>query len=158
MRTTAIIFGVLAAVLAHSSDALAGPDRQKDKARGKAGMVVQPVVLVGPHEIVEPVRTRYQSRVHRHAPRPRQRERMRFVPGHYELHIERVLIPGTYRDEFVPAVYRERRGPFGVIRRELIRPACTRRIRVPARWEDRTVKIWVPGTWVAVRTGAPHRR
>ncbi len=109
--------------------------------------------LAGDHGRVRTVRTVVVRRtrvVHR-------RFHYRYVPGHYEIREERVWIPETWREETVPAVYREVRDYYGRVYRILVKPAEIRRIRIPGRYEIRRTRVWIPPTWIRVRRGPPRR-
>jgi hypothetical protein len=82
-------------------------------------------------------------RHHRHHP-----HRCEYIPGHYETRTVAFEVPGYWRDETTPPVYREVYGKHGHIRVVMVRPATTFRVFVPARTEYRTEHVWVPGRFV----------
>lgn len=67
----------------------------------------------------------------------------RWIPGHYECRPERVCIPGYWDTVTEPAQY-------GWVRYGchseyvMIRPACTRNVWVPERYETREARVWMP--------------
>ena len=82
-----------------------------------------------------------------------------WVPGHYEIRRERVLLePAHYRTRWVSPVVAERRGRHGRRYTVVVRDGYHEKIRVPARHEYRQVKVWVPGHHVDVPTVAHHAR
>jgi hypothetical protein len=90
-----------------------------------------------PRRLAHPPRSRPPRPVHRV-----------WVPGHFVMRTERVLVePRHYVHRRVPAVW-ETRHRRGCAVRVRIRPAFVRRIWVPARYEVRHVRVWVPGHWV----------
>jgi len=69
----------------------------------------------------------------------------RYVPGHYEVRTEKVLVePGHWEERFIPeerVVTVDRRGWKHII----IKPARCERVWVEPRYTCRTVRVWVPG-------------
>jgi hypothetical protein len=80
---------------------------------------------------------------HRH-----HHHRCHYIPGHYETRTVAFEVPGYWRDEYVPAAFREFRGRHGLIHRVLVRPATATRVWVPGHTEYRTERFWVPGRYV----------
>lgn len=73
----------------------------------------------------------------------------RYVPGHWEAYQVRVLVcEGRYEIKYHEAVYGIKYDHCGKAYRVLVRPAYRERIWVPAKYEIRTAKRWVPGQWV----------
>ncbi len=70
-----------------------------------------------------------------------------FIPGHYRITQERVFIPGYTRQVYVPARYENRCGLFGIQYRRKVSPAHYRSYREPGRYEIRTRKVWIPGSY-----------
>lgn len=70
-----------------------------------------------------------------------------WVPGRYELRVERVWIEGCERRIWVPARYEWRRDPCGREVRVLVCAGHWRTVRDPGRFENREVRVWVPGHW-----------
>ena len=69
----------------------------------------------------------------------------RWVPGHYEYQMCRVLVEkGHYERRYVPGRTITRRGPRGR-KRTIVTPGHYIRVWVPDRYEMRRVKVWVPG-------------
>ncbi len=109
----------------------------------------------------------------------------RWVPGHYQVRTEQVLVepghyewheqsvpvqPGHYEMRCIPAVEKILRDSRGRPRKVVTRPACTKKVWVPARYEMRKVKVyvppryetrqvrvWVPGHWVSRPVRSPAR-
>ena len=89
-------------------------------------------------------------------------EQVLVEPAHYELRQQRVLVePAHYEIQTLPAIEKIRRGSRRNPQRFVIKPARTRKVWVPDRYEMRTVKVyvpdryetrqsrvWVPGHWV----------
>ncbi len=67
-----------------------------------------------------------------------------WVPGHYEIHREKVCIPGYWKKIVVPAKFRRLCTPRGW-RRVLVRPARRKEIWIPERYVWQEDKVWVPG-------------
>jgi hypothetical protein len=80
-------------------------------------------------------------RVHRH-----DRDGQ-WIPGHYELRTVRFWVPATVREEYVPPVYVTRTVSRGVRIRVLVRAGFVRRLVVPAHYESRQDRVYVPGHW-----------
>ena len=78
-------------------------------------------------------------------------QRRRYVPGHYKTETRRVLVcAGRYERRHVPAVYETRYYPCGMPYRVMVKPACYQNFWVPARYETKCVRVWVPGRWESV--------
>ena len=82
---------------------------------------------------------------------PAQRPRV-WIPGRYELSCERVWIPGSSRNVWVPPVYREHyeypcEGGFRRRVRVLVSPGYWRTVTSPGHYESRSVRVWQPGHW-----------
>ena len=71
----------------------------------------------------------------------------RYIPGHYQIVREKVLIPGTCYQAYVPARYQSGCGIFGLRYRRLIAPAHYETRRTPDRYEYRNRRVWVPGRY-----------
>jgi hypothetical protein len=74
-----------------------------------------------------------------------------WVPGHYELVSRKVWQPGRLRQEYVPAVYRERhwrdyRGNWHVERVQTC-AATWRTVEEPGTWQLIDERIWIEGSW-----------
>jgi len=70
-----------------------------------------------------------------------------WVAGRYEVRIERVWIEGCERQVWIPPRYEVIRDGCG---RELRIQVCAgewRVVRDPGRYENREVRVWVPGHW-----------
>ena len=68
-----------------------------------------------------------------------------WIDGHYEGRSREVYVPGYFRNEVVPPVYVERRGPRGVCLKIMVRPAGLRKVWVAPTTMRRTEQVWVPG-------------
>ena len=79
-------------------------------------------------------------------PPPRCEPARRWIPGHYEVRLERVCIPGYWDIVGEPAACGWARSGWGW-RRVEVRPACERRVWVPERYETREARVWVPACW-----------
>jgi hypothetical protein len=74
------------------------------------------------------------------------RPRERYIPGHYETRTEDVLVEPAHEErQWVPPVYQERFEHGRHCRLVVVREGYYECIRVPARYECRTVRVWVPG-------------
>lgn len=72
-------------------------------------------------------------------------ERVLVDPGHYERQTQRIQVePRRYEVRHIPAVYKTRRGERGKKYKVMVRPARTKKVWVPPRYEKRKVKVWVP--------------
>jgi len=99
--------------------------------------------------------SRFHVGLNIHAPQPRV-QRV-WVPGTFITRTERVLVQNAhYVNHWVPPVYETRydrhRRPYTVC----IRKGHHQRVLIPARYEMRTVRDWVPGYWQTVQ--APRHR
>ncbi len=81
--------------------------------------------------------------------------RCEYIPGHHEARTVQVYVPGFWREEFVPPVYREVYGPCGTYARVMVRPGYVTRVFEPGRYETRVDTVWVPGFWAC---GCRHHR
>ncbi|MFA4985126.1 MAG: hypothetical protein WC712_00950 [Candidatus Brocadiia bacterium] len=79
-----------------------------------------------------------------------------WVPGHYEISVERVWVSGYYVTEIIPARYERRRvqvydpesgETWYEERVVLIEPEHVVRRWVEGYWQTREVRNWVPGYW-----------
>lgn len=90
--------------------------------------------------------------------RPHRPVQRRWVPGHWEVRKQRVLVEaGHYERQWVPPVYERRYDDYGEPYRVLICEGYYRKVWVPARYEIRRVRTWAPGYWVAVERHGRHR-
>jgi hypothetical protein len=128
MMSRNLILGLAAALTLGAAPAAAHADGFRFEF-GVFGPAPGPVEVRGPH--------------HGHP-----RHAVRYVPGHYETRTVAVQVPGFWREDWVPAVYREYHTRKGHLRRVVIRPATIVRVWVPARTEYRTESVWVPGYYV----------
>ncbi|MCK4850366.1 MAG: hypothetical protein KAT11_03390 [Phycisphaerae bacterium] len=72
-------------------------------------------------------------------------ERILVEPGHYELQTQQVQIePERYEIRQVPAVEETRYDDKGKAYKVVVQPARTETIRIPAKYEQRQIKVWVP--------------
>jgi len=136
MKTRHVLTGLalLVAFLAAPAVARAGHD---DSFRFRLGFGIhapRPVEVYGGAEM-------------RHGRPPMRHHRCDYVPGHYETRTVEVWVPGCWREEWVPPVYREIYTRGGTCTRILVRPATLNRIWIPGRCELQTTSIWVPGFW-----------
>jgi len=74
-----------------------------------------------------------------------------WIPGAYVMRIENVLVaPAHYENRWVPPIvetrYRSHHDPVTIVLRE----GYHERVLVPARYELREVRQWVPGYWTEV--------
>jgi hypothetical protein len=72
-----------------------------------------------------------------------------WVPGHYDVTWERVWVPGCVERVWVEPVFREWIGPCGTRYRTLVADGYWKTVRIPGRHENRRVRVWQPGCWVA---------
>ena len=79
-----------------------------------------------------------------------------FRGGHYETRYERVWVPGTTRQEWHAAEYGFRYDPCGRRVRFLVRAGHYDTVRIPGRYEQRAVQVWVPAR--RTRVVEPQRR
>ncbi|MCK5945006.1 MAG: hypothetical protein KAI24_23665 [Planctomycetes bacterium] len=63
--------------------------------------------------------------------------------GHWETRCERVLVPGYWDRQHVPAVYGWIYSGCGHRHWGIIKPACFESVWIPARWETRSRRVWV---------------
>jgi len=63
--------------------------------------------------------------------------------GHWETRCERVLVPGYWDRQHVPAVYGWLYDGCGRRYWGIVKPACVERVWVPARYETRSRRVWV---------------
>ena len=106
------------------------------------------VITVAKHRrpMPRPSRSAYRAHGHRHGHRA-----CRYVEGRFVFEMRQIFIPGVWREERVAPVYREHRGRFGIVIRILIKPGYTHRTFEPGHYENRNVRVWVPGHWVCHR-------
>ena len=72
-----------------------------------------------------------------------------WVEGHYEERSENVCVQQAGMvQEYVPAVVETRQTPYGRPYTVMVSPAGYRQVAVPARYETRTVRTFVPGHFV----------
>ncbi len=69
----------------------------------------------------------------------------RWVAGYYEVRREKVVHPGYWREEVIPAQYGWVKDRCGTRRHVVIKPECRRRVWVPERCEWVETKVWIPG-------------
>ncbi len=109
----------------------------------------------------------------------------RWVPGRYQIHLERVLVepghyewqtqrvqvePGRYEVRQIPAVEQTRSDKEGKPYTIIVEPARTETVWIPPRYEERKVQVWIPdryeqeevrvwtpGYWVIDSAYAPGR-
>ena len=87
-------------------------------------------------------------------------EQVLVEPGHYELQTQQVQIePERYEIRQVPAVEETRYDDKGKAYQVVVEPARTETIRIPAKYEQRQVKVWVPDRYETrqFRTWVPGR-
>lgn len=70
-----------------------------------------------------------------------------WVPGRYDVRCERVWIEGCERQVWVEPCYETRWDSCGRPYRVQVRPGHWRPVRDPGRWEQREVRVWIPGHW-----------
>ena len=70
-----------------------------------------------------------------------------WVPGHYEVRIERTWVEGCERRVWVPARVEWRRDACGRGYAVQVCAGYWRVEREPGRYESRKVSVWVPGHW-----------
>jgi len=69
-------------------------------------------------------------------------------PGHYELQTQQVQVePERYEIRQIPAVEETRHDDKGKAYKVVVQPARTETIRIPAKYEQRQVKVWVPNRY-----------
>jgi hypothetical protein len=86
-------------------------------------------------------RTRQRSVGHQHG------SCCNFVPGHYEARIDRVWVPGATEQVWVPAQYQVSYNACGQRIQTLVAPARWEYINHPGRYENRQVRVWIPGSY-----------
>lgn len=81
-----------------------------------------------------------------------------FRGGRYETRYERVWIPGATRQQWHPAEYGFRFDACGRSVRFLVRAGHYDTIRIPGRYEQRAVQVWVPAQRTRVVEPQPRSR
>ncbi len=87
-------------------------------------------------------------------------EQVLVEPGHYELQTQQVQIePERYEIRQIPAVEQTRHDDEGKAYKVVVEPARTETIRIPAKYEQHQVKVWVPNRYETrqFRTWVPGR-
>ncbi len=98
-------------------------------------------------------------------------EQVLVEPGHHEWHEQSVLVePGHYETRSLPPVEEILRHSRGRVHKVVTKPARTRKVwipdryemrkvkvYVPPRYETRQVRVWVPGHWVSQPARSPAR-
>ncbi len=87
----------------------------------------------------------------RHTQRRSFSTRRIWVAGRYELVNRRVHEPAYIERIWIDPVYETRYDPCGRARRVLICDGYWKKVRVPARWVNKRVRVWKPGYWRTVR-------
>ena len=64
--------------------------------------------------------------------------------GHWETRCEQVLVPGYWHEEHVPPTYGWIRDYCGHHHWGVVDAGGCRRVWVPARWETKSQRVWVP--------------
>lgn len=82
-----------------------------------------------------------------HIPTPRFQPPRVWVPGRYECRVEQVYVPGCVRREWVPPLFAWRVTSCGQRFQVQIRAGYWRDVATPGHYEEREVKVWVPGHW-----------
>jgi hypothetical protein len=79
------------------------------------------------------------------------------MPGRYVTQTRRVLVSsGRYQSRYCAPVYGNRYDAYGRRCRVVIQKACYKNVWVPARYENRQTRVWVPGHrtgWTSHRSG-----
>lgn len=161
MRNLTIALLILAGAVALPSQAFAGDrDRDGNRGRDRGPEASNPVPTRGN----DVARNRSDARVrvaipfnrgHRSGHVDIYRDRrdhgrrrpafrvVRWTQGHWEDRTVRVWVEATYRTEYVPPVYEERRGRHGRIHRILVRAGYNRTVCIPGHYENRVQRFWV---------------
>lgn len=68
------------------------------------------------------------------------------MPGHYVTRTQKVLVAPAYDDtRWVPPVYATRYDTCGTPYKVIVRRGYHDKVHVPARYQTRHTKVWVPG-------------
>ena len=153
MRKLIFALVVLAGAVALPSEAFAG-DRDRDRNRDLGPDRSPRVTSHAVSGRINVDRSRYGDRSRhedrgRHGDRYRRGHRshsrvVRWTSGHWESRTVMVWIAATYRTEYVPPAYEDRRGRHGRIHRVLVRAGYNRTICIPGHYEHRVQRFWVP--------------
>ncbi len=75
-------------------------------------------------------------------------QRVLVMPGHYETQTRRLLVePAHFETKIVPAVTQTITKPDGSTEVVTVQPARTAQVWVPDRYETQTAKVWVPARY-----------
>jgi len=73
-----------------------------------------------------------------------------FVPGHYETIYQQVWVPGHYRQDYVPPVYKQKR-VHGVTFTIMVSNGYHTKVWVPGHYTTKTRQVWRDGYWSCYR-------
>lgn len=73
-----------------------------------------------------------------------------YVPGRYETVYQQVWVPGYYRTEYVPPVYKHKT-VHGVTFTVLVANGYHTNVWVPGHYTTKTYKVWRDGYWACGR-------
>ena len=77
----------------------------------------------------------------------------KYTPGHYQTRIDRVWVPGHTERVWVPARYQVSYNACGQRIETLICPGHWDYVTHPGRYENRQVRVWVPGAYCCGSSG-----
>jgi hypothetical protein len=78
--------------------------------------------------------------------------------GYYADRVETVCVaPAHYERQWVPAQYETFTDSEGCVRTRLVREGCWTEVYVPAQYESRVVRVWVPAAAPSVGIGFGFR-
>jgi len=133
--TTMLMAGAVMMVLALPERAEAHSRHGFHAHRG-APPQVSGSVIVGKGDFTIRIGVNERPRIHPPRPRP---------SGHYETHVEKVLVqPGYTQRVWVPPVYETCYDRWGRPTRRLVRPGHYQTVHHPPVYEYREVRVWVP--------------
>jgi hypothetical protein len=70
----------------------------------------------------------------------------RYIQGHYEKVYQQVWVPGYYRQDYVPPVYKQKR-VHGVTFTVMVSNGYHTKVWVPGHYTTKTRQVWHDGYW-----------
>ncbi|NUM53147.1 MAG: hypothetical protein HUU46_05845 [Candidatus Hydrogenedentes bacterium] len=74
----------------------------------------------------------------------------KYVPGRYETVYQRVWVPGYYRTDYVPPVYKHKT-VHGVTFTVMVSNGYHTKVWVPGHYTTKTYRVWRDGFWTCSR-------